>query len=284
MDLRGKTISHYLILDRIGQGGMGVVYKAQDLHLNRVVALKFLPEGSLSQNSFRQLQNEARAISSLNHKNISTIYDFDSSEGMQFIVLEYLPGGTLKERIQEQGTLSISEATAIAVQVAEGIAYAHTKNTIHRDIKTDNIMFAEDGTAKLTDFGISKIKMQSSMTSTQTISGTLAYMSPEQIQGEEIDHRADIWSYGVVLFEMLTGHLPFEGTLQPTVIYSVLSKDPSEIAQYRNDVPASLQNIVFRCLEKDPAKRFQRVEEILGTMIPTAHEQLSHHSSGSIYK
>ena len=198
MDLRGKNISHYHIQDRIGQGGMGVVYKAQDLRLNRLVALKFLPEGSISQDGFRQLQDEARAISSLNHKNIATIYDFDTADGLQFIVLEYLPGGTLKQRIRENGVLSPDEATTIAIQIAEGLAYAHVKGTTHRDIKTENIMFADDGTAKLTDFGLSKIKAQSGMTKTEMISGTLAYMSPEQIQGSAIDLRTDIWSFGVV--------------------------------------------------------------------------------------
>ncbi|MBI1805757.1 MAG: tetratricopeptide repeat protein [Ignavibacteria bacterium] len=261
--MTGKTISHYQILEQIGQGGMGVIFKAVDVSLNRPVALKFLSEGSLPLDEFTRFRNEARAISSLNHKNIATIHELGSSDDQQFIVLEFLPGGTLKEKIRRHGTLPVEEAVDVAAQIAEGLSYAHSKYVVHRDIKSDNIMFSDDGIPKITDFGISKIKTATTKTRTEVIAGTIAYMSPEQLQGSTIDNRSDIWSLGVVLFEMLTGVLPFQHHLQPSLIFSIITKDPTSIASRRPDVPERIQAIVMRCLDKDPDKRFQTAGELV---------------------
>jgi len=261
-DIIGKIVSHYKIIERIGQGGMGVVYKAEDIRLNRVVALKFLPEGTVTNDAFKRFEVEARAISSLNHKNIATIYDLEVVEGRQFIVLEYLPGGTLKEKIRRQGKLEIDEIILIAQQIADGLSYAHSKNLTHRDIKPENIMFAEDGTVKITDFGLSKIKSIGEQTTSGLIVGTISYISPEQVQGASVDHRTDIWSLGIVLYEMLTGRLPFQGDLQPALIYSILTKEPTPINELREDTPEFLQNIISNCLQKNPDKRFQSAVEI----------------------
>jgi len=262
MELIGKTIAHYEILEEIGHGGMGIVYKGRDVRLDRLVALKFLPAGVLSKADIARLENEARAISSLNHTNIATVYEFEMVDEFQFIVLEYLPGGTLKDRIRREGRLSIDEAIAITKHIADGLAYAHSKNITHRDITSDNIMFGEDGTVKITDFGISKIRNESSVTTTGEIAGTMAYMSPEQVQGGHVDYRTDIWALGIILYEMLTDQLPFKGDLYPAILFAILTQEPASLQELRPDVPIFLQTIITRCLNKDPTHRFQRADEI----------------------
>ena len=241
---------------------MGLVYKGRDVRLDRLVALKFLPEGTLSKVDFAQLENEAHAISLLNHKNIATIYELEIVDHHPFIVLEYLPGGTLKEKILREGKLSVDESIAITMQVADGLAYAHSKNITHRDIKSDNIMFSEDGTVKITDFGISKIRTETSMTTRGEIVGTMAYMSPEQVQGAHIYHRTDIWALGIIMYEMLTGHVPFRGDLRPAILFELLTQEPAPLSEIRADVPSFLNDIVTRCLNKDPAHRYQSAHEI----------------------
>ncbi|HEX9829180.1 MAG TPA: serine/threonine-protein kinase, partial [Bacteroidota bacterium] len=200
-----KTISHYRILEKLGEGGMGVVYKAQDTTLDRVVALKFLPDriASSEEESARFMQ-EAQAAASLNHPNICTIHGVEEADGKNFIVMEFVDGQTLQEK---KTGLTVKQALNIGIQVAEGLAAAHEKGIVHRDIKPENIMIRKDGRAEIMDFGLAKLRGASRLTKEGSTVGTAGYMSPEQIQGQETDHRSDIFSLGVLLYEMLTGQL-----------------------------------------------------------------------------
>ena len=207
----GKTISHYKILEKLGEGGMGVVYKAEDTKLQRTVAIKFLPpESTRDPEAKERFIHEARAASALDHPNICTIHEIDESEGQTFIVMAYVEGQSLKEKIKA-GPLKLAEVVGIGLQIAEGLKEAHDKNIIHRDVKPANIMVTTSGQTKIMDFGLAKLMGQTKLTKEETTLGTVAYMSPEQTRGEKVDHRTDIWSLGVVLYEMITGQLPFKG-------------------------------------------------------------------------
>jgi serine/threonine protein kinase len=208
----GNTISHYKILERLGGGGMGVVYKAEDTKLNRTVALKFLPPSlTTDPDAKERFIHEAQAASTLQHNNICTVHDIDQTDdGQMFIAMDFYDGEILKEKV-EQGPLKIDEAIDIVMQVAEGLAEAHRRDIVHRDIKPANIIVTKGGVAKIVDFGFAKLTGQVRLTKTGSTIGTAAYMSPEQAQGEDVDRRTDIWSLGVVLFEMLAGRLPFRG-------------------------------------------------------------------------
>ncbi|MBN1896029.1 protein kinase [bacterium] len=262
-----KMVSHYKITEKLGEGGMGVVYKAEDTRLDRSVALKFLPPNlTTSPDELARFEQEAKAVSALNHPNIETIYDVDEADGRKFIVLEYIPGGTLKSRLKqlksEDKSFSIKEVLDCALQMAEGLAHAHKRQIIHRDIKTENIMLTDEGKVKLTDFGLAKLRGTVHKTKTGSTLGTLAYMSPEQIRGEEVDHRSDIFSFGVVLYEILTSHLPFQGEYEAALSYSILNEHPRPVRDARPDAPQALEKIISRCLEKDKTRRFQHMEEI----------------------
>ncbi|MDP3025144.1 MAG: protein kinase [candidate division Zixibacteria bacterium] len=262
----GKTISHYKILEKLGEGGMGVVYKAQDIKLQRLVALKFLPPhiADSPEEKARFIQ-EAQSASALNHPNVTTIYGIEeSSEGL-FIAMEYIEGRTLKQTIEKE-TLSIKKVLDIGIQVCEGLTAAHKKEIVHRDIKSDNIMVTKDGLAKIMDFGLAKLKGATKLTQTGSTLGTLAYMSPEQAQGEEVEHRSDIFSFGVVLYELLTGKLPFEGEHQAAIIYSIINEDPQPIARFNNQVSAKLEDMVFKALAKDREERYQHADELLADL------------------
>jgi serine/threonine protein kinase/Flp pilus assembly protein TadD len=254
----GKTVSHYQILDHLGGGGMGVVYKAQDLHLDRLVALKFLPpELTRDADAKQRFIHEAKAASSLQHQNICVIYDVDeTSDGHLFISMEYLGGETLKKRI-ERGPLTAEEAAQIGAQVAQGLAKAHEHGIIHRDIKPANIMVTGDGVAKIVDFGLAKLVGQSTLTLSGTTLGTFAYMSPEQARGEIVDYRTDLWSLGVVLYEACTGVRPFWSDYQQAVIYSILNEHPKSPRLVQPSLPEPLEAIILRALAKDPAARYQ---------------------------
>jgi len=216
--MTGKTVSHYRILDKLGEGGMGVVYKAQDLKLDRLVAMKFLPHYLTSDPTEKErFAREARAASALNHPNITTIHEIDEFEGQIFIVMEYIQGKTLKQIIKEE-TLPVREVLDIGIQLCQGLTVAHEKNMVHRDIKSDNIMLTPKGQVKIMDFGLAELKEASEPTRSGSTAGTAAYMSPEQAQGEEVDQRSDIFSAGVVLYELLTGRLPFGGEHQAAII------------------------------------------------------------------
>ena len=267
----GQTISHYRILEKLGEGGMGVVYKAQDLKLDRTVALKFLPPNLItSQEEAARFQQEAKAISSLNHPNVATIYELDEASGQRFLVLEYLPGGTLKSKIKNLqssgGELSLTQVVDYGLQIAEGLAHAHRHGIIHRDVKTDNMMLTEEGKVKVTDFGLAKLRGSAHVTKTGSTVGTAAYMSPEQIQGEEVDHRSDLFSFGIVLYELATGHLPFRGEHEVALSYSIVNEEPVPLKSFRSAIPSSLEHVIYRCLEKHREKRFHSAEEIAGEL------------------
>ncbi|MFQ5798564.1 MAG: serine/threonine protein kinase, partial [Bacteroidota bacterium] len=207
----GQTISHYKILEKLGEGGMGVVYKAQDLKLNRHVALKFLP-AFITEDAAEKARflHEAQALSSLNHPHIATIYDVEEAGEHKFIALELIEGGTLKQKVKHR-QLPLGQVLEYAIQIAEALAYAHKREIVHRDIKTDNMMMTSEGQIKITDFGLAKLKGTTRVTRTGSTVGTAAYMSPEQAQGEQAHHRSDIFSFGVVLYELITGEVPFKG-------------------------------------------------------------------------
>ena len=267
----GATISHYHILEKLGEGGMGIVYKAQDTKLDRLVALKFLPQQiTVSDEDKARFLQEAKAISALNHPNIATIHDIDEVDGHKFLVLEYIPGGTLKSKLKhlksEDKEFSLSEVLEYGIQAAEALAHAHRHQIIHRDVKTDNLMLTEEGKVKLTDFGLAKLRGSAQVTKTGTPVGTAAYMSPEQIRGEEIDHRSDIFSFGVVLYELLTSHLPFRGEFETALSYSILNENPPPAKSLRKDTPPELEKVIDRCLEKEKAKRYQTGEEIVDAL------------------
>jgi len=266
----GKTISHYKILEQLGGGGMGMVYRAEDLRLKRPVALKFLPpELSWDLEAKERFVQEARSASALDHTNICIIHEIDETEdGQIFMVMSYYEGETLKRKIQG-GILKLQEALDIAIQVARGLAKAHEMGIIHRDIKPANLMITKDGVVKIVDFGLAKLAGATKWTLAGTIMGTAAYMSPEQARGEEVDHRSDIWSFGVVLYEMLTGQLPFKGEYEQAVIYSVLNENPKPISSFRADISADLEKIVQKALEKDRTKRYEDLKELLRNLKPT---------------
>jgi serine/threonine protein kinase len=269
----GRTVSHYKILEKLGEGGMGVVYKARDTKLGRTVALKFLPKHLLCDSEAKsRFENEAKAASALNHPNITTIYEINEAEEECFICMEYVEGKSIKELIKEK-TFSIQEILNISLHIAEGLNAAHRKGIVHRDIKSDNIMLTHDGSAKITDFGLVKLKGVPKVTRTGTTVGTVAYMSPEQARGEEVDHRTDIWSLGVVLYEMLTGQLPFKGDYEATIIYEILNGEPKAIQWFRADVPDHVVALVSRLLEKDPAHRLSSAKEIIHLLHERPHEK-----------
>jgi eukaryotic-like serine/threonine-protein kinase len=260
----GQTISHYRILEKLGEGGMGVVYKAQDTRLDRTVALKFLPPHLLAsdQDKARFIQ-EAKAESVLDHPNICTVHEIDESmQGQLFIVMSYYEGETLKKKI-ERGHLKIEEATDIAIQVAQGLARAHKYGIVHRDIKPANIIITNDGVAKIVDFGLAKLADQAVITKTGTTIGTVAYMSPEQARGDKIDHRTDIWSLGLVLYEMITGQRPFKSEYEQGIIYLILKEEARPLSSFRSDVPQELEYVIKRALEKDPDDRYHSVEDFI---------------------
>jgi serine/threonine protein kinase/tetratricopeptide (TPR) repeat protein len=260
----GRTISHYRILEKQGEGGMGVVYKAEDTRLKRTVALKFLPPDLTRDTEAKErFIREAQTASALEHSNICTIYEINETEdGQLFICMAYCDGEELKKKI-ERGPLKIDETIDIAIQVTEGLREAHDKGIIHRDIKSGNIMVTTKGQAKIMDFGLAKLAGRTTLTKTGSTMGTIAYMSPEQARGEKVDNQTDIWSLGVVLYEMLTGQLPFKSEYEQAVIYSILNKDPQPIIELNKNVPESLDIIVKKALEKDPDHRYQNAGELL---------------------
>jgi len=258
----GKTISHYKILEKLGEGGMGIVYKAQDTKLDRIVALKFLPKHLLcDQEAKNRFEQEAKAASALNHPNITTIYEIDEKEGECFIAMEYIEGKSLKELLKEK-SFSLKEVLEIAIQTGEGLNAAHKKGIVHRDIKSDNIMLTNEGLAKIMDFGLAKLKGATKLTTMGLTLGTLAYMSPEQAQGIEVDYRSDIFSFGVVLYEMITGQLPFKGEHTAAIIYSILNETPEPLARYKTNIPEGLQRIVDKALEKNREVRYQNMDDL----------------------
>ncbi|MCH7962342.1 MAG: protein kinase [Bacteroidetes bacterium] len=268
----GKTIrhggSHYKLLEKLGEGGMGVVYKAKDTKLHRTVALKFLPSSLTSDKDAKdRFIREARAASALDHPNICTIHEInETDEGQMFISMAYYDGMILKKKI-EKSIIPLTEVIDIAIQIASGLIKAHQRGIIHRDIKPANIVVTEEGLVKILDFGIAKLIGESRSTQDNLQIGTIAHISPEQIRGERLDHRTDIWSLGVVIYEMITRKLPFSGEYDQAIIYSILNEEPSPLLNFRSDVPKKLQDIVLKAISKNVDERFQSVDELLKELI-----------------
>jgi serine/threonine protein kinase/tetratricopeptide (TPR) repeat protein len=257
----GQKISQYQILEKLGEGGMGVVYKAQDTKLDRLVALKFLPH-HLTANEAEQARflQEAKAAAALNHPNVCAVIDIQEHDGTQFIVMEYVDGETLRKKVP---FAKIDDALRYAVQIGEALQEAHSKGIVHRDVKCENIMVNSRSQIKVMDFGLAKLKGSLKLTRTSSTVGTLAYMAPEQIQGGTVDARSDIFSFGVVLFEMLTGKMPFRGEHDAAMMYSIVNEEPDPVAKHLPSVSPEIERIVQRALEKDPEDRYQSIADMV---------------------
>ena len=282
--LIGQMISHYRILEKIGSGGMGEVYRAQDLHLRRDVAIKVLPTAvATNPDRLRRFQQEATAAAALNHPNILVVFELGTHEGVPFLVAELLEGETLRGHIKRGPVLS-RKAIEYAQQIASGLAAAHERGIVHRDLKPENLFVTNNGQIKILDFGLAKLTEpeQSSLENAPTLSndgtkpgivmGTVGYMSPEQVRGNVADHRSDLFSFGAILYEMLSGRRTFQGQTSVEVMNAILKEDPAELTETGPSIPPALDRIVGHCLEKNPAERFQSARDVLfalGVLSPT---------------
>jgi serine/threonine protein kinase/tetratricopeptide (TPR) repeat protein len=258
-----EVVSHYRIMDKLGCGGMGEVYKAEDVKLKRTVALKFLPPSfSYDEAAKQRLIQEAQSASALDHPNICTIHEInETDDGRLFIAMSYYAGETLKEKIA-RGPVEINEAISITRQICEGLNKAHKKGIIHRDIKPANIFITNDGIVKILDFGLAKVVDETKLSNWEDTSGTINYMSPEQARGGKIDFRTDIWSLGIIMYEMLTGKKPFSGDYDHVVLYLIMNEEPKSITSLRSEVPIEFERIVKKALSKYPSKRYQHMNEL----------------------
>ncbi len=264
--MTGKTISHYKILEKLGEGGMGVVYKAEDMSLRRTVALKFLaPQAFGEEDEKARFVHEAQAAAALSHPNICHVYEIDEFEGQAFIAVEYVDGRTLKD-LMASGPMRLNDSLGICVQLAEGLREAHRLGIVHRDIKPANVMITPRGEAKIMDFGLAKSALRTVHTRTGTTIGTVAYMSPEQARGEDVDPRSDIWSLGVVLYEMISGVKPFEGDYDHAVVYSILNSEPEPITGVCPSVPSGVERVISRAMAKDPDERYRSMADMLSDL------------------
>jgi serine/threonine protein kinase len=259
----GKTISQYKIIDKLGEGGMGVVYKAEDTKLKRTVALKFLPPDLTRDTEAKErFIQEAQAAAALDHPNICTVYEINESDGDTYIAMAYVEGQSLKDKMKG-GPLVLDKALDLVSQVAQGLRAAHKKGIAHRDIKPANIMITNEGIAKILDFGLAKLSWGEDLTKTAAVMGTAAYMSPEQARGQEVDQQTDIWSLGCVLYETLTGKRPFKSGNIQSAIYAILNDEPEPVTHLRKDVSLKFEKILNTCLQKDPRNRYKDMEDLL---------------------
>jgi len=278
----GKTILHYKILSKLGEGGMGVVYKAEDSKLKREVAIKFLPRQIAASDEERErFKIEAQAAAALNHANIATIHSIEKTDDETFIVMEYIKGQELKDKI-DAGPLPIDDTLNIAIQIAQGLQAAHEEGVVHRDIKSANIMLTHKGDVKIMDFGLAKRGGQTKLTKEGTTLGTVAYMSPEQTRGENVDQRSDLFSLGVLLYEMLTGQVPFKGDYDQAVTYSILNEEPEPVTGLRTGIPMELERIVNKCLKKDASGRYQQADELIADLGELKESELRQTRIGTV--
>ena len=266
-----RMVSHYEIIHKLGEGGMGVVYLARDTRLGRPVALKFLPPQLIvSEGARRRLFEEARVISALNHPSIATLYEVGEHEGALFLVLEYLPGGTVRSRIRDLGSaglrLPLADVIGYGLQMAEGLAHAHRRGIIHRDVKSENALLTAEGAVKLTDFGLSKYRGSADVTRMGAVAGTLSYLAPERVEGREADHRSDIYSLGVVLYEMATGELPFQGEHEAAILHQIVNTATPLAKRVRPELPDGFERIVQRATAKALENRHQSMEELVSDL------------------
>ncbi len=263
----GRTVSHYRIIQELGEGGMGVVYKAEDINLKRMVALKFLPpELTRDKEAKARFIHEAQAASALDHPNICTIHEIGETEdGRMFICMACYDGETLRELISKR-PLDLGKAIDITMDVAKGLAQAHGRGIVHRDVKPENIFVTEDGRVKIVDFGLAKLAGRTKLTKNGMTAGTVAYMSPEQARGQKVDRRTDIWALGVTLYEMVAGKAPFQGAYDEAVVYSILNEEVEPVTGLRSGVPLELERIIAKCMEKDPAERYQTAEDLVADL------------------
>jgi Tol biopolymer transport system component/predicted Ser/Thr protein kinase len=289
----GRTISHYQILEKLGEGGMGVVYKARDTHLDRFVAIKVLPPEKVTDPERRQrFTQEAKAASALNHPNIITVHDIDEADGVSFISMEFVAGKTLDSLIPRHG-LRLSEVLKYAIQIADALARAHAAGIIHRDLKPGNIMVTEQGLVKVLDFGLAKLteaapagddevtRTMKRATEEGTIVGTVAYMSPEQAEGKKVDARSDVFSFGAVLYEMVTGQKAFQGDSKMSTLAAIMNKDPKPAGAISTSLPRDLEKIITRCLRKDREQRLQYMADIKVTLQELKEESDSGTQAGA---
>lgn len=277
MQMEGKKLGgRYEIVSRVGGGGMAVVYKAKDLLLNRFVAIKVLSESLSNDSEFiRRFSREAQAAASLSHPNIVNVYDVGRDHYTHYIVMELVEGPTLKQYIQERGSLPVQEAAAIAVQICDGLAHAHENQIVHRDIKPHNILLGANGRAKVTDFGIARAASSSTITQQGSVMGSVHYFSPEQARGGVIGEKSDLYSLGVVMYEMLTGRLPFDGDSAISIALKHLQETPQDPRYYNSQIPDAFAELVMRALNKDPDQRFASAREMMKEIQYVV--QLPHH-------